>query len=521
MGAKKAATDAAAKSAANAAVAEGTLAASTETAGAAATTAGGGMAGLGAAIGSVIIPIAIVAAALVGLGVAIYFLIENSKKEQKEIDNLNKAFEEFSSEADKTKQELNDLTSTFDKYNELVDSLYACERGSEEWNKKLKEVNDSTLEILAKYPELLKLSNLYTTIGGTQTLNQKTIDEYLKNKSTQQEILQLAALSAKTNASNKQVALDQKNLSKKRDALVMKTKETYMDDGYSYATEIDRLNSYDLVPDEVKKKIEQSFDGIADTAQKVSDADLERMLKETGATKDYIDEVKKYSNDVKKLSKETEEAATQMQNAARAMGKIIGDEGESAAEDILQGQEYNKKQEEIQKEVYDSLTGGGISKASGGDNEKYKAALKRLQQVEGFENFTADRNGVRGVDTNRSLAFRDAEGKEVVYTAEKVAQLIASSEAKSYVESDERKNAIRDRANKANVGLMNAVGDRDIADAIVDSDIKSLSEEQINKLKQAMTDGVLQSNISDDLLKILGYETKDALINHLKNEIEE
>jgi hypothetical protein len=109
----------------------------------------------------------------------------------------------------------------------------------------------------------------------------------------------------------------------------------------------------------------------------------------------------------------------------------LGDEY-GAAEQEIASEAYEKQVEEKRQMYLDVLTSNsgdkidgwtgptGINKASGADNDVYEMALEKLQKA-GYNYDKQKDNAVRGTDGNRSLAFLDEEGKEVVRTAEWVA----------------------------------------------------------------------------------------------------
>lgn len=76
-------------------------------------------------------------------------------KESKE--TLSKINEEL----DKSKQKLDDLNSSFESYNNLVDALDECTKGTEKWNEALENVNNQVLDLLKKYPELLSMEGAF------------------------------------------------------------------------------------------------------------------------------------------------------------------------------------------------------------------------------------------------------------------------------------------------------------------------------------------------------------------------
>ena len=46
------------------------------------------------------------------------------------------------------------MADAFDRLESGYDSLQDLTRGTEEWNKAVKEINNSVLDLISKYPEL-------------------------------------------------------------------------------------------------------------------------------------------------------------------------------------------------------------------------------------------------------------------------------------------------------------------------------------------------------------------------------
>nr|DAI51045.1 MAG TPA: copper transport outer membrane protein [Caudoviricetes sp.] len=71
------------------------------------------------------------------------------KKAREETEKLNTALEN-------TKSQVEELTSAFDKYDEVKNRIADCVKGTKEWEEALDALNKQVLEILTKYPELVK-----------------------------------------------------------------------------------------------------------------------------------------------------------------------------------------------------------------------------------------------------------------------------------------------------------------------------------------------------------------------------
>ena len=72
---------------------------------------------------------------------------EQLKAAKEEAKSLNEQLNE-------TRKAAEDLKSGFDDYNQIVEKLANCKKGTQEWTEALKENNDKVLELMEQYPEL-------------------------------------------------------------------------------------------------------------------------------------------------------------------------------------------------------------------------------------------------------------------------------------------------------------------------------------------------------------------------------
>ena len=109
-------------------------------------------------VGWTIIALTAVAAAITGIAIAAnkaYNADVNAAKEAaKRAQELAEAHEEV-------KQKIDAIYGAFDNYDRAVEALNACTKGTEEWRDALDQVNQSALDLLNTYPELLKEANLF------------------------------------------------------------------------------------------------------------------------------------------------------------------------------------------------------------------------------------------------------------------------------------------------------------------------------------------------------------------------
>ena len=462
-----------------------------------------------------ILPIVLGVTAAIGLLVGgIYLAVKASQREQEEINKMREASAALKEESEQVKSTIDSINSDFDKYKEVLGTLESCTKGTKEWNEALKNVNNSALEILNKYPELAKIPHLFSRIDGALTLNQSVLDEYLEKQSRRADILQSASLMGSAVADERQAEKDRKDLFSDMRWSMVSSDRMYSGNTYAYGNTSDINKSLDIVSD--------NFKSLAN----LTESEYKAKLVNLGVEGKYIEALMKYQDEVDDLANQTENASTQIENAARAIAALkIGDGGSSPStvetQTILAANDYKKTYKKERQELYDKYTGSGISKASGNDNPIYKEMLRELQGIEGYENFKAasDGNGVLYTDDNRAFVF-NVNGESKEYSAEEIAEIIAADRAskkdKDYTQ--EAKDIVDAVSGKLGI-------DEESADllirAIKDSDYSGLSQDLITQLKEAYgEDGSgLNNIITNEQAKRLGIGTGEDFVDGINTAI--
>ena len=133
------------------------------------------------------------------------------------LKEAEKAAEQATERLNETKKAAEDLSSAFENYQTIRDELDNCTTGTEEWRNKLREVNETVLDIIKNYPELAKyLENKNGSLG----LNEEGVKEYQQLQNSR-----IYADQAVEFAANQQV--QELELEKKRS-------EFLTNDAYSY-----------------------------------------------------------------------------------------------------------------------------------------------------------------------------------------------------------------------------------------------------------------------------------------------
>lgn len=474
------------------------------------------LATIGSAIAKIPPQAYIAVAAIAALGVAIWALHEAATKEQDLINNLKAGAQELTAEYEKLASETASIKSEFDKYNDIIATLNGCTKGTKEWEESLKNANAQVLSILDKYPDLAELENLFTRVNGVLTLNSDVLDKYIQKREKVETIIQSAGLMGRALAGEKQEQLNAEGLSSKIYGNIYATKQTehnalmdnattnsHFDRNQYFATQ--PTSSRPLVASEledVREKAKLFEDNLEDLAG-LTQEEYKQKLTELGFNEEYIESLTSLQDAVDKQVDATDLAAEKINAAAKYIaGIIVGDGGDSKStvetQTLLSQKDYTDKYNEQYDKWEEKLTDDGISKVSGQNNTIVKEMLKELQKVPGFEDYNMANNAVRGTDNERKFAFL-VNGEEKVYSAEQVATLIATNKATAETE----KHDYGAEATKILEPLTEALGgDQRTADALIGAisskDYNSLTQEQLEKIKTANSEGLLTDVISKD-----------------------
>ena len=463
--------------------------------------------------------IAVAAIAAIGIGLAV--VIEKSKEDEKRLERLKESYSQLQEEISDTGNKIDSLENVLTQYNELVGVLENCTKGTDEWSDALYDVNSKIVDILGQYPKLAEFNDIYTDEG---LLNTTRIKDYIKELKELETIQKIASVSMSQQISQQELKLQEKDL-------VKQIKNAPSKWGYSvqhkYENSDETFYANGSTDMDIMEKWGQKLVDRAQDFSNLSTEAFKNKLSELGnLTDDEKNILAKFQKNIDELANSAEKNATAITNAAWTIAQIsLGDEASGTETTVYASQYQNERQkiidELLNKKANDntSLVGGNISKASGSNNKNYKNALKRLNEA-GY-NYTIANNGVRGTDNNRYLAFTDENGKEVVLSAEAVAERIATYEAKKKVDSQENgnyKDISEQLTSKISKGLG---GDTELADQILSDkgDLSDLSKEQMEKIVEAFNNGSLA--LTDKEAAEIGKTNAEEYLKGLQEKITE
>ena len=443
-----------------AAVSEGAVAAGETAAGVAATAATPPTMTLSAAVWSLAWPV-LAAVAAIGALVTVIALVV--KSHNAEADAAKKAAETAQGLADahnEAKEELENLESSFDAYDTAKKKLEECTEGTEEWKEALKEVNATAVELINNLGDLSaqEIRDLYSRDeNGMININPDKMEELKAKAESKVTATQYAAAAGQADAAQAQIISDAQDMSRE------------LSHGFEIAADIYRNT--------LMRNLDK-FENITTIS------DFEKQLNSLGIiTWDLShNELKQLQIELNKMASTSAAAEEKLKLIAElTVQDIVGEEADAAATKVT-AEKLQKEQDQLNKKYLEKMTGDGINASSGASNDIYEEILDKLRDA-GYDYDKQKDNAVRGWDDDRSLAFLDAEGKEGVMSAEKIAQIIAASEAQKNVAANQAETEATLNTLEKNIGKELSDG---IKQYMLDGNFESMSKDDFEKLKSGV-----------------------------------
>lgn len=168
-----------------------------------------GMAAAGTATSIALWPLTLAAIVLTGVIAGIVVAIDAVKKRSPEaqLKRTKEEAKKLAEELDEIKNKTQEIKSIFDQYDDVVAKLDDCVKGTAEWKEALNEVNQVVLDLMATYPELLSMPDLFERDSetGMLTINEEKRNEVLELQN-QRELNKQAQVLRKNIEVNRQTA---------------------------------------------------------------------------------------------------------------------------------------------------------------------------------------------------------------------------------------------------------------------------------------------------------------------------
>lgn len=434
-------------------------------------------------------------AVIAALTAAIYAAVKAYNADADAAKKAAEAARETAEAADEAKRAADELRSSIDAYDSAVEKLEECTEGTQEWRDALKEVNEAAIEVLNNAGKLSAedLANLRNSDG---TLNRDALTGLQDRADQRAENLAYAASAAEKYAADMQLRADAMALGRK----AYSSRDEVSDSGdrdilLANYEELAKLSKQELVP--ALRKLGFSIsdsEGTIDTwytaIQDMADSAVAAGEKFNLITQMQVEQVLGV-------------AQTTLDRAVQA---------------VVTGQ-IDALTQELTDEWEDKLTGGGINKASGSGNSIYQETLRALRDA-GYDVSAQTDNAVRGTDNNRSLAFLNSQGQEVVYNAEQIAAMIAAAQALDEI-GDSAQGA-KTQLQDLDEGALNYIAQGDFSnslrDALADYDtadevISQFGGEEAIKAIIAAQEGIGIDEVGEELVN----EFVDGVVNAAEN----
>ena len=439
-------------------------------------------------------PAVLATIAVLGLATAaIYTYIQAQEADARAAERAAEAAKSLAEASNRAKQEVTDLKSAFDKYDTALDHLNSLKEGMEGFEEATKAVNDETLALLEKYPELAKISGIVIGKAGSYQLDQSKVDDYIAKAEKKANMAQAASLIGAARASSAQVKADQTQLYRDMNNIMI-------------TADIIPENTADYKYIDAGKELAKNFEAWSN----LSPEDFEQAVRDYGASLELteneqnqlVDKLSDYQDEVNNLAIKTQEAATQMANVAKIMaGQILGPEMTEEQEELYQ-ETFGQVEDTEYNTWISKLTGAGISKISGYNNVIVQELEDKISEL-GLD-ITLDRNNtVRGTNTNRTFGVL-VDGETKTMTVEQMASAIAAAEAQIKAEDAVRasgENNINSQLASQGIQL-----DPNVSTSLANSLLERLGDvtdkETITELN-SLLDGKSASEQSDIINKFL------------------
>lgn len=489
----------------------GTLKAGALKAGAAVKAAGAAGVAMGATV-------AIGAAAAVA---AIYLVVKAWNKDADAAKAAAKQAENATNIAADLRQQYEELSASFEKYDTLIDKMKTLNESTEEYADTLREANKEAANMIKNSPELAKYytrdSSGLITFQGENGEDLEDIVEAAKNKADQAE---MAANVAQVRANRLQLKSDRTNMTR---SISFKATDLYHERGdatyessavdYNFLSDDqlqDVLSHINLNGGEILSK---------DMLREVTSLDDEDLVDALWNNKESVEDLARKTQELNDTNKLLIDETLQNDLSDIAEYRQLSTAGQNAVLSAYSTGLTDEKLDEMYKDAYEEIY---TDKAFGGGNED-----EVQQNYAKAANLTLvkDKIGDKAV-------YRNEQGNEFTVSDEDAAAYLASLEvSKRTAEYDTKKrdNIISaiDKISKNTQGL-----DKDLQEDLLNFagktkgakfDTEELTQKEIDAFEEYMKSAEFKNSLSSvtkEEWKALGYSSADAYIKELQRGID-
>ena len=435
----------------------------------------------------------LIVVAIAAVAGAIAFLVTQQSKEEKAAKKAIENAEKLAEAHNNAKDALEDLKSSFDAYDTAVEALEACTEGTEEWKNALEDVNETVLDLLNTYPDLLKDAELFNrNADGMLEINEAKRESLLEQAENRVKTTQAASLFGEAHASEANVNLERKNLSSSigstgiGDSRSVQGSTVY--DQYLNVGKIltdNALELANLTETEYRQKVSELLHNAASDQVKSSanyNAQIDALIEKSIGYQSAIDT----------LATNVEGAANQIANAAQLIAdQALGDEYSAEAK-VMAGNLYDDRYKEIYDEIIQT---DATNNAKGDDSTTTSRDIWARFNAANGTNLVASKNQIQGNDNNRVYAYKGEKGEET-YTIEYIAETIAAAEAMAELSGN---------ADKANESLAHMT--------------KTVGEDVSAGLKHLITEGNFENMSQNDRTAMFGQIDLDNNADLTQDEV--
>lgn len=376
-------------------------------------------------IGVILVAVIALIAALTALALIIYKVVTAESEEEKAVKKTAVAYENAKKAANETKEAYDSITSDLSAYDDLIDKLNQCTKGTEEWANAFGEVHTKILEILDKYPELLEQDNLYNDDG---TLNQDVLNKFQAKYEMAKDSSAYAAALAK--ADNAEATVNQMK-AELRDNVSMANYSAYAQkdngdgtySGLDFTSEVNQA-LMDNAEELANLDAEQFKVKVKEIAESVLPEGYEFTALNT-----FAENLVDLQGDFNELSQSAKSASTVLTNTGKMIAsEYYGKNGKTDAsveETNLLGNQYTNKYNEEKQNILKLSDSWSKSDST---NDEVEALWAEYQKAIGVD-YELDKNAIRHNDENRTLAYKNTDGDVEEIDIESVANEVAAFRA--------------------------------------------------------------------------------------------